>query len=81
MTKKKVKTVEPWKTFRIARMTIGPNDMLVLRTELLLDKYQLTALRDSLLNMLPDDLKPRCIVLACGLQLAVLHKNEGQSEE
>lgn len=70
--KRPKKKSEEWKSFRISRMTLRPGDILVLRTEMLLDKHQVAAISDIIKEQLPEELHARCIIMTSGFQMAVL---------
>jgi hypothetical protein len=74
LKRKRKPSLPKWKAFRIARMKIGPSDMLVFRTEFILDRETVIALRDQLDRMLPAELKGRYILMTAGMQVAVLEK-------
>lgn len=59
--------------FRVGRLTIRPGDILVLRTDLFLNKEQVEFLRDRMDEQFKD-LGVKVVVLTSGLEIAVLRK-------
>jgi hypothetical protein len=61
--------------YRIGKLQIEPGDMLVLQTDLLLDRDQIQTLRDRA-NEQFAALKVQVAILTAGMQLAVLRKGK-----
>jgi hypothetical protein len=59
--------------FRLAKLDLRPGDFVVLQTDLLLDKDQITALQARANEMLKP-LKVKSMVLTGGLKIGILRK-------
>jgi hypothetical protein len=59
--------------FRIAKLELQPGDMVVLQTDLMLDKEQITMLRDRADEQFRP-LKAKVAILTSGLRLGILRK-------
>lgn len=70
----KLKRVEFQKVDKL--QPIGPNDVLILRTELMLDKDQTLHLRNRFDEQLPAHFRGRTIILTCGLEPRVLEAKD-----
>jgi len=55
--------------YRLGRLAIGPRDIIVLSTDLILDKDQCTALQDRAKQWFPDH---EVFVLSAGIKLGVV---------
>jgi serine phosphatase RsbU (regulator of sigma subunit) len=55
--------------FEIAKLELQPGDMIVLRTDLLLNKEQLSSIREAAQQQFPGI---KVVVLTAGISLAVL---------
>ena len=60
---------EPLK-IRIGAMRLEPNDTIVARTDLMLDKDQIRVMRDRLQEFFPNH---RVLFLTCGVTIGVAH--------
>jgi hypothetical protein len=56
--------------FEVAKLELHDGDILVLRTDFVLDSSQATALRQSVMPYVPKDVQ--VLILTAGLSLAVL---------
>jgi hypothetical protein len=61
--------------FRVGKLTIRPGDILVLRTELLLDKEQISVVRERAAEQFKD-LDVKIVVVTAGMEIAVLRKED-----
>ena len=59
-------------SFRIAKLTLRPDDILIVKTEVVLDKDQAQRLEKLAHEMF--DVKNKIVILTAGLNLAVLRK-------
>ena len=78
MSKRVKRKPVPWSPpaqYRIGKLQIEPGDMLVLQTDLMLDKDQCQALRDRA-NEQFKSLNVKVAILTAGLQLAVVRKGK-----
>jgi len=61
--------------YRVGRLVLRPNDILVVRTELMLDKEQIGYVRDRVAEQTEHPIE-KIMVLSHGLDIAVLRKEE-----
>jgi hypothetical protein len=71
---------DQWR-FRIGKLVLRPNDVLVLQTDLMLDHLQLKALRQALKKQVAliwprTSDRPKTMILTAGLKLRVLTKEK-----
>jgi serine phosphatase RsbU (regulator of sigma subunit) len=59
--------------YAVGKLTLNPGDIVVLSTDLLLDKDQCTALRDRGQEHFPDH---KVVVLSAGIKLGVIRAED-----
>jgi len=57
--------------YRIGKLSLGPNEMLVFKTDYQLDKDQALALRDSIIKQIPVEWRERTMLLLHGVEIEV----------
>lgn len=63
--------------YRIGKMSLGPNDVVVIKTDMMLDKQQIQYLRDRVdENLKTAGITNKVLVFTHGLELQIIEKED-----